>query len=114
MPHPTGPTNPAMRRLALDLRKTKNKVYVDVARHIERPRRSKRVVNINRLSKLSAKYSTFIVTGKVLGIGEVTKPISVYAWTFSKDAKKKITDAGGKTLPLKNVLKDKPDARLVV
>jgi len=114
MPHPTGPTNPAMRRLALDLRKTKNKTYVDVARHIERPRRSKKCVNVGRLSKLSRKYSAFIVTGKVLGVGEVTKPISVYAWSFSKEARQKITKSGGKALPLKNIIKDKPEARLVV
>ena len=114
MPHPTGPTDPAMRRLALDLRKTKNKIYVDVARRFEKSRRSKRAVNINRLSKLSAKYSTFIAPGKVLGLGELNKAINVYAWSFSKEAKEKITKSGGKALPLKNIIKDKPDARLVV
>ncbi|MCX6815318.1 MAG: 50S ribosomal protein L18e [Candidatus Aenigmarchaeota archaeon] len=114
MPHPTGPTNPAARKLALDLKKTKNKAYIEIARHIEKSKRAKSVVNISKLEKLSKKYNTFVVPGKVLGIGQLTKSVNVYAFSFSKEAQIKITKAGGKALPLKNILKDKAEAKIVV
>ena len=114
MPHPTGPTNHSVVKLAIELRKTKEKSLIDVAKHIEKSRRSKNPVNISRLQKLSKKYNIFIVPGKVLGVGTLEKGIDVYASSFSKDAKDKITKAGGNAYPLSRIIKDNAKGRVVV
>jgi large subunit ribosomal protein L18e len=114
MPHPTGPTDENLRKIIVKLRKTKDRQMMDIAKHLKKSRRRKRAVNISRLEKLSRKQATFIVPGKVLGIGEIRKSINVYAWTFSKTAKQKIQNAGGHALSLDDLLKDKPKARTVL
>lgn len=108
MPHPTGPTNQNVREIISKLQKTGNK---DIARYLSRPARSKKPVNLRRLSRLAKKYDTMAVPGKVLGIGSIGKPVEIYALSFSKSAKSKIEKAGGKALPLSSV---KEKAKLVV
>ncbi len=106
MPHPTGPTNTGTRKLITGLKRKKEKFYLALARHLEKPARSKRAVNIQKLKKFSKKYDNLVVPGKVLGIGELDKPVNVYAFSFSREARMKITKAGGKALLLKDMLND--------
>ncbi|MEM5813122.1 MAG: 50S ribosomal protein L18e [Candidatus Aenigmatarchaeota archaeon] len=63
-------------------------------------------VNIYKLEKLCNDGDVVIVPGRVLGSGEITKKLTVYALGFSKPAKEKIILAGGKALKLKE-LKEK-------
>ena len=108
MPHPTGPTNENTRKLIAELRKKKEKFYSDLARHLEKSKRNKAQVNVQRIQKLSNKFTgfDFVVPGKVLGVGELNKAINVYALSFSRDAKAKITKAGGKAHTLSQLMKD--------
>ena len=116
MPHPTGPTNERTRKLAIEFRKKKEKLYLDIARNLVKPRRSKKPINLNRLQKLSSKYDNFVIPGKVLGIGDISKPVNVYALSFSKEAKAKIEKAGGKAFSLNELLRDDTGnkARIVI
>ncbi len=68
------------------------------------------VLNVSRLEELSETeltLDTFIARGlldkrngllKILGNGDVTKPITVHAHKFSKSAQEKIEKAGGKAV----------------
>ena len=94
------------RKLITGLKKKKEKFYLALARHLEKSARSKRAVNIQELKKFSKKYDNLVVPGKVLGIGELDKPVNVYAFSFSKEARMKITKTGGKALSLKDLLND--------
>ena len=100
MPHPTGPTDPNTRRLALAMKKKKETFYLVMARHLEKSKRSKKPVNVTKIGKFASENGSVAVPGKVLGSGEIKKAVTVYALSFSKDAKRKITAAGGKCLPL--------------
>lgn len=60
-------------------------------------------VNIYKLEKFCNDGDVVIVPGKVLGSGELTKNITVYALGFSAPAKEKIILAGGKALKLKEL-----------
>jgi len=111
MPHPTGPTDENTKKLILELRKTKDSAYLDVARVLARPKRAKKAVNVGRLQKM--KDDSFVVPGKVLGTGDLNRPIDVYALSFSGEAKSKIAKAGGKTHAINKLVKDKAKARLV-
>lgn len=57
-------------------------------------------VNLWKLEKVCSNGDTVIVPGRVLGSGEFTKKITIYALGFSKSAEEKITFAGGKALKL--------------
>jgi large subunit ribosomal protein L18e len=98
MPHPTGPTDPNTTALIKKIRSKKEKFYLDLAKHLAKSARTKKPVNVSKIAKFS--QDSIVVPGKVLGGGEITKPVTVYALQFSKEAHRKITSAGGKCLPL--------------
>jgi len=65
--------------------------------------KKKAEVNIYKLEKFCNDGDNVIVYGKVLGDGEITKKINVYALGFSKSAKDKIIKAGGNAIKLKEL-----------
>lgn len=96
MPHPTGPTNPNTTALISAFRKKKEKFYLQLARHLAKPARNKSAVNVTKIQRSAVQNDTVAIPGRVLGAGEITKPVTVYALHFSKEAKTKINRAGGK------------------
>lgn len=111
MPRPTGPTDPNLLALIRELRKKKE--YKDLIKLLSKPRRSKKSVNVGRLGKIAVKHDSVAVAGKVLSLGEITKPLDVYAWQFSKQAEEKIEKAGGKCLPLARILGSKEKIKVI-
>ena len=111
MPHPTGPTDPNTRKLIHMMEKKKGKFYLKLARYLSKPTRVKKPVNVTKIGKLAKDYESVAVPSKVLGSGDIKRPVKVYALSFSKDARKKIKSAGGECLSLENVDKK---ARIII
>jgi len=55
---------------------------------------------VSKINRYAAEGKTVVVPGKVLGDGELAKPVVVVAFTFSERAKDKIERAGGKAIAL--------------
>lgn len=93
----TGPTNPNLRKLIIDLKKLSNKekvnIWKSVALELEKSTRQRRFVNISKINLYSKDDETVLVPGKVLGSGSTTKNISVAAFQFSESAKKKLKNS---------------------
>ena len=111
---PTGPENLALRELINELRKTKDKNYMAIAKYLSKARRTKSEVNLDKINKAAKDNEKIVVPSKVLGNGNISKPLVIYAWQFSKSAKEKIIKAGGKPLGLNDFLKEKTVARMIV
>ncbi len=111
MVKPTGPTNPELRKLIVELKKSKK--YPELVKSLSKARRKKKAINLSDLGE-KAKDERKIATTEVLGSGEITKPMWVYAWKFSKSAKEKIEKAGGKCFSLSSLLKEKDKVNVVV
>ncbi|HIQ49870.1 MAG TPA: 50S ribosomal protein L18e [Nanoarchaeota archaeon] len=109
---PTGPTNPLLRKLIEDLRtrgyKEKIPFLIKIADELSRQRRRRVEVNVGKINRLCKENETIIVPGKVLGYGILTKPVTVAAWKFSKQAMEKIKSAGGKTLTIEELVAKNP------
>ncbi len=76
----------------------------EVRKFLEKIKQKKKAeVNVYKLEKLCNDGDNVIVYGKVLGDGEITKKINVYALGFSKSAKEKIIKAGGNALKIKDL-----------
>ena len=113
MPRPTGPTDPNLVDLVRNLKKRKDKFYLALARQLEKSRRSKREVSLDKINKHANEGESVVVPGKVLD-GELTKKVDVYAWNYSKNAREKITRAGGKCLTLDKLLETKEKGRILI
>lgn len=105
--------NTQLLALAAELRKQKG-LCRDIARHLSKPKRRAVAVDLWKISKVAQEHEHVAVPGKVLSSGELAKPVHVYAWQFSSAAREKITKAGGKALPLTELLAAKAKARLLV
>jgi len=107
-----GPENPLTWQLVVFLEKTasKNKapVWKEVAERLCAPRRKRPEVNLYGLDKHCKDGETAVVPGKVLGIGNVSKKLTVAAQSFSGSAKRKIENAGGKALGIKQAAEANP------
>ncbi len=90
-------------------RKTKQKIFVALAKELSKARRQRVAVNLRKLSKLSEKNKKkiLVVPGKVLSLGEAIAGIEVAALQFSAEAKKKIEQAKGKALTLNQLAEGK-------
>jgi len=110
-------SNPNLVRLIDDLLKVSAennaKVWREVAERLAKPLRNYAEVNVGRLERYGKEEEMIIVPGKVLGSGEITKPLTVAAWRFSQSAREKIEKAGGKCLSFPEALKINPQGKKV-
>ena len=108
----TGPTNIVAQQLIADLKQTAYKedapVWMRVASDLERPTRQKRTVNVYKINKVAKEGDTLVIPGKVLGMGDIERKVTVAAFTFSRQAVEKIQHAGGKTIQIADLLKQNP------
>jgi large subunit ribosomal protein L18e len=65
---------------------------LEIASLIAVPSRRRVEVNLDRLNE--AKTTEIIIPGKVLGSGNISKKITIYALNFSEQAKEKLKKAG--------------------
>jgi len=105
-------TNPNLIKLIDDLLKAsamnKAPIWKDIAERLAKPKRLYAEVNVSKIQRYAKEGETIIVPGKVLGGGKITKPVTVAALSFSETARKKIIEAGGKCLTIKELLEMNP------
>jgi large subunit ribosomal protein L18e len=89
-------------------------LWKSVALRLEGPSRNWPSVNISKLEFNLNKNSKAVVPGKLLGAGNITKKITVSAYSFSQSAKNKVEAAGGKCLSYDEFIKSNPKGTDVV
>ena len=108
-------TNPALNSLIYELKKQASEknanIWKDIAVRLEKPSKNWAEVNLNRISKHINDKEIALIPGKVLSTGELTKKVSIAAWSFSDKAEEKIKKAGGKTLTIHEIMKSNPDGK---
>ena len=103
----TGPTDTNLRKLISSLKKDEKPIAKRIAKDLGRPRRIRREVNLLRIDKFSKEGDSIIVPGKVLGVGEISKKITISALSYSQSAIEKINKSGSKMIPLEEGIKQK-------
>jgi large subunit ribosomal protein L18e len=108
----TGPTNPYLKSLISLLKEKslqlKAPIWRAVAEKLEKPRRKRIEVNLSKIERNSNANDVVIVPGVVLGNGELSKPLTIAAWKFSKSAQDKIIRAGGRMLSIEKLIEENP------
>jgi large subunit ribosomal protein L18e len=83
-------------------------IWRDLARRLEHSNRLHSEVNVGKIDRFAEKNDSVVVPGKVLGSGDLTKPVNVAAWRFSEQARTKIEAAGGKVLTIPELVSEAP------
>ncbi|MCX8204105.1 MAG: 50S ribosomal protein L18e [Candidatus Nezhaarchaeota archaeon] len=107
-----GATNPQLRRLVFYLRKSWRahgaKIWLDVAKRLAKPRRRRVAVNVSRINRYTSSGDVVVVPGKVLGAGFLDHPVTVAAFSFTKSAREKVTQVGGRCLSIQELVELNP------
>ena len=108
-------TNPALNSLIHELKKQASEkdatIWKDLALRLEKSSKNWAEVNLNRISKHINDKETALVPGKVLSTGDLTKKVSIAAWSFSEKSTEKIKKAGGKTMTIQELMKSNPNGK---
>jgi large subunit ribosomal protein L18e len=108
-------TNPALISLINELKKQANEndapIWKDIASRLEKSTKNWPEVNLNRISKYTSEKETALIPGKVLSTGELTKKVSIAAWSFSEKSQEKIKKAGGKHMSIEELIKNNPKGK---
>ena len=111
----TGSPNPHHQELIATLRRESHaqdaRIWVAIARDLERSNRNRRAVNISRINRHTTDKETVVVAGKVLGSGVLDHSVTVAAWSFSESAREQITKAKGNCLSILELLKKDPKGK---
>lgn len=97
--------------LIQNLMKTKKPIWRRVARELSKPRRRRIEVNLSKIEQYAAADSTVLIPGKVLGTGNLSKKVTVAAYSFSESAKKLIGQSGGKAVSIESLHKSNPEGK---
>ena len=90
-------------------RKTKKKIWKDIADQMLKPTRNNTVVNVEKIGSLAEKFKgkTLVIPGKLLSKGDIYVSAKVVAISASPRAITKIETAKGEFVLLKNFVDDK-------
>ncbi|MBX8637966.1 MAG: 50S ribosomal protein L18e [Thermoplasmata archaeon] len=88
--------------------KEKSPVWRDVAMRLEKPIGNRAVINLARLDRYTKEGDVIVVPGKILGMGRMSKKITVSAYMLSSSAVAKLEKAGCKLYDLQSLARDNP------
>lgn len=109
--------NIKLQSLIKDLKKKsideKAPIWKRIAVDLEKPSRKRRIINLEKLDKVTNDGDFIIVPGKLLGNGEFTKKATIAAFQFSQSAKTKLSSAKSNILNIDELLKKDPKGQKV-
>ncbi len=82
-----------------------------IAADLSMPSRQRRVVNISRINRFTKDNDIVVIPGKVLSAGDIDHKVQIAAFSFSKTAKDKITQANGTTVSILELVKSNPKGK---
>ena len=113
----TGPSNPILQNLVMELKKKSREQSVNiwrrVANDLEKPTRQRRVVNLSSINRYTKENEIIVVPGKVLGAGNLKHKLTISAFQFSNGAIEKIEKVGAKIIPILELSKENPTGKSI-
>ena len=105
-------TNPNLEDLIFELKRLSREneapIWRTVAKKLAKPSRVWAEVNIADVDKHSQAKESVLIPGKLLGTGNLTKPVNVAAYSASESAIKKVEQAGGKFMTFIELAEQNP------
>ncbi len=84
-----------------------------IASDLMKPTRSRRVVNLSRLNRVTKENEVVIIPGKLLGSGDLSHKLTVAAYQYSDSALEKLKKGGCTIVALTDMLKEKTKGKRV-
>lgn len=105
-------TNPNLVEVIRLLKKQSNTtgaaIWDALAKHLASSKHRRVALNLSRINRHTREGATVAVPGRVLGSGVLDHAVTVAALAFSAAARRKIEQAGGRCIPLRQLMQTHP------
>ena len=105
-------TNPNLEELIFELKRISREneapIWRTLAKKLEKPSRVWAEVNIDSIDKHAQAKENILIPGKLLGVGNLSKPVNIAAYSASESAIKKVEKAGGKFMTFTELAAQNP------
>lgn len=89
----------------------KAKIWKALEKEFQKSRSNRRLVNIQKLNKVTNNGDTIIIPGKVLGNGTLEHKLTICAHSFSESALNKLNASGTEVISLRSLINRHPDGK---
>lgn len=89
----------------------KAQIWKALEKEFSKPRSDRRLINIQRLDKITNSGDVIVIPGKVLGDGTLGHKLTVSAYSFSESAEKKLKSSGAEIISLQSLINKYPDGK---
>ena len=86
-------------------------IWAKVADFVQKSRSNQKTVNLNKIDETTEEGNAIVITGKVLGTGNLSHKVSVSSFSISNSAAKKIKESGGEVLKFSEMIEKFPTGK---
>ena len=86
-------------------------IWSKIADYVQKSRSNQKIVNLTKINETTEDGYAIIITGKVLGTGNISHKVLVSSFSISNSAAKKIKESGGEVLKFSEMIKKFPTGK---
>ena len=79
-------------------RKNEAPIWSKIAKNVLKSNSNKKTINLKKIDKLTDDGNAVVISGKILGTGNLSHKVLVSSFSISNSAAKKIKESGGEIL----------------
>tara|TARA_Y100000590_G_C15630798_1_gene981134 strand:+ start:446 stop:790 length:345 start_codon:yes stop_codon:yes gene_type:complete len=92
-------------------RKNEAPIWLKIAKSALKSNSNKKTINLKKIDKLTDEGNAVVISGKVLGTGQLSHKILVSSFSISNSAAKKIKESGGQILQFSDMIEKFPTGK---
>ena len=85
-------------------KKNEAPIWSKIAKNVLKSNSNKRTINLKKIDALTEDGSAVVISGKILGTGNLSHKVLVSSFSISNSAAKKIKKAGGEVLQFSDMI----------
>ena len=85
-------------------KKNEAPIWSKIAKNVLKSNSNKRTINLKKIDALTEDGSAVVISGKILGTGNLSHKVSVSSFSISNSAAKKIKESGGEVLQFSDMI----------
>ncbi|MDC0187346.1 50S ribosomal protein L18e [Candidatus Nitrosopelagicus sp.] len=86
-------------------------IWAKVADYVQKSRSNQKIVNLTKINQTTEDGNAVVITGKILGTGNISHKVSVSSLSISNSAAKKIIESGGEVLEFSKMIEKYPTGK---
>ena len=92
-------------------KKNEAPIWSKIAKNVLKSNSNKRTINLKKIDALTDDGSAVVISGKILGTGNLSHKVLVSSFSISNSAAKKIKESGGEVLDFSEMIEKFPTGK---